>query len=589
MPFDGLFLHGICKELNEKLSQGRIEKIYQPIREEIVLIVSKPGNKYRLLLSANAIDARVHLTSAIRSNPTSPPMFCMLLRKHLEGGRITGFFQPGLDRVLDIRVDTRDETGQPEQKSLFCEIMGRHSNIILVSCAENTIIDGIRRYTHAVSRHREVLPGRKYIPPPGQAKANPFNLLEDDFRKLVLESDLDEPLAVSIQKKLDGLSIPTCRRIVELAGLPADLILDHCGEYELRALWQSLQKVLKLSTCGENKTTLVYNQQGQPIEFFPIPIKPKDNEQYTYQAANDTADKFFSDKVSREELRKQKTLILERIKKENKRLSKKLKLQQKSVLNAEEGNLYRLYGELLTANLYRVGRGLKEVELENYHDPELKRITIPLIPERTGSENAQYYFKKYNKARNTIVAAQKMANLTSEELQYLEGVATAVEMADNGEELDEVRQELVTQGYLKNPASVQGRKQSKAKLPKLKPLEFTSSDGMTILVGKNNRQNDTLTLKTAEDTDIWLHTSKIPGSHVIIRTGGRAVPDHTLLEAAALAAYYSRARESSNVPVDYTLCRYVKKPNGAKPGYVVYEKQKTIFVDPKIPGQTCLS
>ncbi|WP_027363650.1 Rqc2 family fibronectin-binding protein [Desulfotruncus alcoholivorax] len=590
MPFDGLFLHGICKELNEQLTQGRIEKIYQPVRDEIVLIISKPGSKYRLLLSANAINARVHITSAVRANPTAPPVFCMLLRKHLEGGKIIGFYQPGLDRVLDIRVDNRDETGRPEQKSLFCEIMGRHSNIILVSRTDNTIIDGIRRYTHAVSRHREVLPGRPYIPPPGQDKTNPFELMEEQFRELVMGADLDEPLAVIVQKKLDGLSIPTCREIVELAGLPADLILDHCGEHELRALWQSLQQVLEASKSGTIKTTLVYNLQGRPADFFPIPVVPKGNVKYSHQTANETADKFFSDKAAREELRKQKALILDRIKKETKRLDKKLKLQQKSALDAGEGERYRLYGELLTANLYRVERGLKEVELENYHDPELKTITIPLIPERSGAENAQIYFKKYNKARNTLVAARKMANQTYEELQYLEGVATAVELAEKTEELEEIRQELVGQGYLKNPAAMPGRKQAKTGQPKLKPLEFTSSDGFTVLVGKNNRQNDTLTLKTAEDTDIWLHTCKIPGSHVIIRTGGRPVPDQTLLEAAALAAYYSRARESSNVPVDYTLRKHVKKPNGAKPGYVIYDKQKTIYVDPKVPGgQACRS
>lgn len=584
MPFDGLFLHGICKELNEKLNQGRIEKIYQPIRDEIILIISKPGSKYRLLLNTNAINARAHITSAVRTNPTAPPMFCMLLRKHLEGGRIVGFFQQGLDRVLDIRIDTRDETGQPAQKSLFCEIMGRHSNIILVARTDHTIIDGIHRYTHAVSRHREVLPGRRYIAPPGQNKANPFDLTEEHFRELVMGADLDEPLAIAIQRKLDGLSIPTCREIIELAGLPADLVLNHCGEHELRMLWQSLQQVLEASKADAIKTTLVYNPQGCPVEFFPMPVVPKDNVKYSYQAANETADKFFSDKAGREELRKQKALILDRIKKENKRLNKKLKLQQKSVLDAEEGDQYRLYGELLTANLYRVGRGLNEVELENYHDPELKTITIPLIPERSGAENAQNYFKKYNKARNTLVAAQKMANQTSEELQYLEGVATAVELAENAEELGEIRQELVSQGYLKSPAAVQGKKQAKARQPKLKPLEFTSSEGFTVLVGKNNRQNDTLTLKTAEDTDIWLHTCKIPGSHVIIRAGGRPVPDQTLLEAAALSAYYSRARESSNVPVDYTLRKHVKKPNGAKPGYVIYEKQKTVYVDPGVPG-----
>ncbi|MBF7082300.1 NFACT family protein [Desulfallas sp. Bu1-1] len=581
MPFDGLFLYAVCRELNQKLRQGRIEKIYQPEREEIILVISRPGQKYRLLLSANAENARVHLTGETRANPTTPPVFCMLLRKHLEGAKISEFYQPGLDRILDIRVDGRDELGRPAVKSLICEIMGRHSNIILVSHPDDLILDGIRRYSHAVSRHREVLPGRPYLPPPASNKVNPFSLEEEQFRELILAGNLDDSLAAVMQKALDGLGIPTCREIIKLAGLEQDILLNHCGEHELRTLWQSLQSILAAARESGPRATLVWQPGGEPVDFYPMTVTPGEDLKYIEGGANEIADLFFSQKRAREEFRKQKNLLRGWINKEQKRLGKKLALQRESMAGAQKGDLYRLYGELLTANLYRLERGMREIELVNYHDPEGKTITIPLSPELSGAENAQSYFKKYNKARNTAKAAGQMARLTQEELEYLESVAASLEMAENMQDLEEIKRELVNQGYIKESAPRTGKKREKDAGPQSRPLRYISSDGFAVLVGKNNRQNDTLTLKTAEDHDIWLHACKIPGSHVIIRTEGREVPERTLLEAAALAAYFSRARESGKVPVDYTLRKYVKKPGGAKPGFVIYEKQKTVYVDPR--------
>ncbi|KAF1086783.1 hypothetical protein SPSYN_00502 [Sporotomaculum syntrophicum] len=581
MPFDGLFLYHVCHELNAQLLQGRIERIYQPAREEIVLIISKSRGKYRLLLNANAQNARVHLTEQSTPNPASPPMFCMFLRKHLEGGRISGFYQPGLDRVLDIRVDCRDELGRPAEKSLICEIMGRHSNIILVSQPDNTILDGIRRYGHAVSRHREVLPGEPYIPPPEPQKANPLTVLEDDFRETLMSGQLDDNLAVALQKTLDGLSIPTCRELVKLSGLSSDILLDHCGEHELRMLWQTWQPLASDAREHQLQALLVGNHQGEPVEFFPFPVVEDEKFTYTTGPANAIADEFFTRKQDREAVNKQRNLLLGVINKEVKRLNKKLALQKKSVAEAGEAERLRLYGELLTANIYRMERGMHEIELENYYDPEAKPVIVPLNNSLTPSENAQHYFNKYNKANNTKKAAGEMARLSEEELEYLEGVKTSLEIAENMDDLAEIHRELTKQGYIKKPPVRPGKKREKETKKQIKPLQYVSSEGFTVLVGKNNHQNDTLTLKTAEDSDIWLHTCKIPGSHVIIRTAGREVPEKTLLEAAALAAYYSRARESSKVPVDYTLRKYVKKPNGAKPGYVIYEKQKTVYVDPR--------
>jgi len=581
MPFDGLFLYNVCHELNDKLSQGRIEKIYQPAREEIILIVNKPTGKYRLLLNANAQNARVHLTGQSTPNPTMPPMFCMFLRKHLEGGKICGFYQPGLDRILDIRVDCRDELGRPAVKSLICEIMGRHSNIILVSHPENTILDGIRRYGHAVSRHREVLPGQPYIPPPEPHKANPLTVSEDDFREAVMAGQLDDNLAVSLQKSLDGLSIPTCRELVKLSGLNPNILLDYCGEHELRTIWQTWQLLATNARNCKLQSMLVCNRQGEPVDFFALPVVTDEIFTYTTGQANETADAFFTRKLAKETVIKQRNKLLGIINKEAKRIQKKLALQRKSVAEAGESDRFRLYGELLTANIYRLERDMQDIELENYHDPEAKTVVVPLNKAFSASENAQYYFKKYNKANNTRKAAGEMARLSEEELQYLEGVKTSLDIAENMDDLAEITLELTKQGYIKKPPVRPGKKYEKDTKKQIKPLQYVSDDGFSVLVGKNNRQNDTLTLKTAEDSDIWLHTRKIPGSHVIIRTGGLEVSEKTLLDAAALAAYFSRARESSNVPVDYTLRKHVKKPNGAKPGYVIYEKQRTVYVDPR--------
>lgn len=582
MPFDGLFLQQVCQELNQKLQGGRIDKIYQPEKELIVLHISQPGTRYRLLLCANAENNRSHLTEATWVNPTMPPVFCMVLRKHLEGARITEFQQPGLDRVLEMRVKARDELGQPVVKSLLCEIMGRHSNIILVNRADNTILDGIRRYSHAVSRHREVLPGRPYIAPPPSHKANLFSLSEQQFRTLLLQGALDDTVAVVMQKNLDGLSIPTCRELVKLAGLEPSLLLNYCGEHELRSLWQTLQDIVDAAKSPQPRSTLVYGSDGEPRDFFAITPVPDQDYTYSQYEPSVTADLFFNHKQAKQDFQRQKNKLQGSIRKEQRRLQKKLALQRQSIADAEKGDLYRLYGEIIIANLYQIKRGLREVELVNYHDPDGGTVTIPLAPEKSGAENAQVYFKKYNKARNTRQAADKIIRANEKELLYLEGVATALEIAEDMSDLEEIKRELVGQGYIKAESGrAPGKKrQSKQQAPRSKPLRFLSQDGFHILVGKNNRQNDQLTLKTGEEHDLWLHASKIPGSHVLIQTQGREVSDTTLLAAAQLAAYYSQSRASSNVPVDYTLRKHVKKPGGAKPGYVIYEKQKTLVVNP---------
>ena len=580
MPYDGLFLYQVCHELNEKLTQGRIEKIYQPAKEELVLVVNTLAGKQRLLISANAQNARIHLTDQASSNPASPPMFCMLLRKHLEGGRIIELNQLGMDRVLIIRIECRNELGEPAIKRLICEFMGKHSNIILVAETDDNIFDGIKRYSHAVSRHREVLPGRKYLAPPTTHKANLLTIDEDDFRATIISNKLDDPLAVALQKNLEGLSIPTCRELVKLSGLEPQLLLDYCGDYELRIVWQCIQRLLQYLHDKQLISTLTRNSQGDLLDFFAIPVAKEETNTYLTGSANHIVDTFYTEKSTMEILRRQKHFWQGVINKETKRINKKLTLQKKSVSDAGEANRLRLYGELITANIYKLQKGMEEIALENYNDPLEQILVIPLDKTYTPAENAQAYYKKYNKANSTLKAAGAMARLSEEELDYLDGVSISLEIAETPADINEIAGELTKQGYIRKAPLTKGKKPAKETKPRIKPLEYTSPEGFTVLVGKNNRQNDALTLKTAEDHDIWLHTCKIPGSHVIIRTSGKEVPEETLLGAAALAAYYSKARASGNVPVDYTLRKHVKKPNGAKPGYVIYEKQRTVYVNP---------
>jgi len=578
MPFDGLVLAATKKELEDKLAGGRIERVYQPDKNEIILMIHRSGFRGRLLLSADAQNARVHLTITSKENPATPPAFCMVLRKHLEGGRVTGFEQPGLERVLIIKIDAKDELGHPSPKHLICEIMGKHSNIILIDPSANIIIDGIKRYSHAVSRYREVLPGRPYLSPPPQKKLNPLSTDEEEFRHACLGSSLEVTLPELLQKSFEGLSTVTCREIVYRAGLSPDLLLDQCGDYELRALWVALHKLTVSAAESSLEHCLITSAKGKPLDFAAIDLK---HTRLTrkHGEMNFLLDLFFSEREKSEKINKEKNVISAVIKKEITRLEKKMALYTKSWNETAEAEIFRLYGELLTANLYRLKKGMREVSLENYYNNR-QIVTIPLDPYRSPAENSQAYFKKYVKARNTRSALGQRISQARDEIGYLEGVKTALDQASELSELTEIKQELIEQGYLKQPLLAPGAKKNKKERSIPKPFSFRSSDGFQLFVGKNNKQNDYLTLKVARENDLWLHTKDIPGAHVIIRTEGKEVPPNTLLEAAGLAAFFSKARGTKNVPVDYTQKKHISKPRGARPGMVIYEQQKTISVTP---------
>ncbi|MGI6686103.1 MAG: Rqc2 family fibronectin-binding protein [Bacillota bacterium] len=574
-------MSAIQKELNDKIILGKIVKIYQPERYTIILKIKKGPENFQLLISAHPVNSRVHLTQESKDNPYTPPMFCMVLRKHLEGGRITAISQKDLDRVLNFFIEGYDEIGQPAKKILTVEIMGKHSNIILVDSKDNTILDGIKRYTHLVSRHREILPGRTYIAPPDQNKANPLLIDEEKFRELLLSLPLSSKVRKGIVQTLAGFSPLLAEEIVWRAELPENVMVDTLGDYDLIRLWQALTEVL---TPLKQKTQSghVVLENGNPLDFSFLPLLQfRDKELLSFPGMGDALDFFYARKEEGDLFFARQRELIKIVNTEKERVEKKLNLQGEKLKDTENMEDYRLWGELITANMYKLSKGMADAELDNYYDP-INTVHVSLDPTLTPAENAQVYFKKYNKAKSSKVLIEAQMAKNQEELDYLYSVLNALEQAGELGDLEEIRSELVEASYLKEK-SAKGKSQpkKKGKEPIPEPLTFHSQDGYTILVGKNNKQNDLLTLKTAKKDDLWLHTKNIPGSHVIVRRKpGHEIPFSTIEEAASLAAYYSKARASSKVPVDYTLVSQVKKPNGAKPGMVIYFEQKTLYVTP---------
>lgn len=579
MPFDGMVMAAITKELADTLTGCRIDRIHQPAREEVHLVLSRPGAKYRLLLSADPGTARVHLTGSGAENPPSPPVFCMVLRKHLEGGRIYGFSQPGYDRVLTIAVDTRDELGRPSLKHIVCEIMGKHSNIILVDPGTGIILDGIKRYSHAVSRHREVLPGRNYISPPASDKTNPLSLGEEEFFKIMLENDLNSRVRDIIQKRFDGLSPLLAREIIFRTGLDRDIVLDRCGAYDLTSVYTALKNIYERAENGDFQPTVAFEARSVR-DFGAFDLTCLEGCQRQTRGMNEVADLFYRHRALDEKNGRIRQSIISLVNKETSRLEKKLTLQSAELEAASDAEALRLAGELVTASIHRLKKGDTEVFLENFYKEGCPPEKIDLDPRFTPAENAQNFFKKYARAKKTIKAASHNIEKTKEEIDYLGGVENSAGLATTTEELDQIKEELVEQGYMKAGGASPAVKSAKKGKAAPRPAVFTSSQGFTIMAGKNNRQNDYLTMRLALPGDIWLHAREIPGSHVIIKTDGKEVPPATLEEAASLAALFSRAGQSGKVPVDYTLKKHVSKPRGAKPGYVIYTDQKTIMAEP---------
>ena len=563
MPLDALCLTAVAEELRPVLEGAKIDKIYQPTRDEVVLFLRGQGENVRLLLSANPGHPRAHLTTLTRENPDKPPMFCMLLRKHLLGGRILELNQPPLERILDFRLETIDELGDRVERRLVLEAMGRSANLILLD-GEGRIIDCIRRIDGDISRgQRQVLPGLFYRQPSAPDKLNPFILNEDE-----LSAALENPM----QKEPEKLLMDT---FTGLSPLIAREIAFRARGTE--GLYGALLK-LRSSVNENNFTPYLLMRDGKPVDFSFLPILQygPETESIRQESFSAMLDGFYERREAAERVKQRGQDLVKTVTNARDRTARKLANQEKELAATLDREKLREQGDIITSNLHAMEKGMTVLKAMNFYDPECREIEIKLDPLLTPQQNAAKYYKDYNKAKT----AEKMLTLQIEkgekELEYLNSVLENLELAEGERDLGEIRQELTDTGYLRRAKTAAKREKRVAG----KPMEFRSSTGLRITVGKNNSQNDQLTTKMAYKSDIWLHTQKIHGSHVILWLEGGEADAQSLTEAAILAATFSQARESTRVPVDYTPVKYVKKPAGARPGMVIYTTYQTAVVDP---------
>lgn len=578
MPFDGIALYGTIYELRQLLEGSIITKIYQPNKLELVFFIAHKRKEYKLLLSADSINCRIHIAKTVNQNPSSPPMFCMLLRKYLLGGKIKSILQRGLERIVEITVCNTDEFMQPKEYMLIVEIMGKHSNIILTD-RQNTIIDSIKRISFEVNRYREILPGKTYLSPPLEEKINLLSVDDKDIFhsiKKATDSQIQKTLSKWILNSFAGFSGLSAQEVAIRAGVFHEIPVSELSIPQIEQITEVFSE-LRQSLLEHNFKPHVYldPKSKEPIDFwiFPMDLYQKEHKTSNFNV-NEAIDFFFMQKKSLLEVNNLKHILKSHVIKHIKKLKQNLRYLQEKLNKTSDLDKYKLWGELLSANLYRIKPGQSQVVLPNFYDLN-EEIVIPLNEKLSPSHNAQIFFDRYKKLKATKRIVEARIEDALMELEYLESTLLNIEYSQNIQDLSEIQQELESQNYIKTD------KQKKGKPEVSKPLQFKSSDGNTIYVGKNNHQNDILTFKKAKPDDIWLHAKNTPGSHVIIETQGRDVSEQTLTEAAIVAAYFSNGRNSSNVPVDYTLVRHVKKPSGAKPGFVIYYHQKTLYVTPE--------
>lgn len=568
MSFDGVTLAAVCHELAEELPGAKIEKIVQPRPLEIILHLRGRHKSFQLLCSADSHLPRVHLTESKPENPPAPPSFCMLLRKHLVGARFLSAEQTALERILSLHFSGYDDFGDEIKKTLHCEVMGKHSNIILTMPRDEgayIILGSIKIVTEEMSRHRAVRPGEFYILPPVQNKLNLFTLTEERLAEKLTEL-LAQPVEKILISAVMGLGPELAREITYRASRG-----ENAHPLEIsRSLTVELRKLAEIITQGNFSPCLAQSPGNRPF-FSPVSISSLPLEFLTpYPSVNQGLDLFSIRQLRIRQETALKQQLMQIVNSAVSRAEKKQQLQEKELLEMSEADRYRIWGEMLTASINLLPPGAKEVSVPNYYNTEQEQIRIPLNPALSPQGNIHRYFKKYRKLKDGEKILSLRLSETVKELMYLESLLAALTHAAL-EDLDEIREEMAQSGLIRE------LKTSKKVVHSVStPLQLISADGITIYVGKNNRQNDRLTLRDASPHDTWLHTKDIPGAHVIIKSANP--PETTLLEAARLAVRYSKAASSANVPVDYTLARHVRKPKGAKPGMVIYDYHRTVYV-----------
>lgn len=554
MAYDGIITYGIACELKEVITLGKIEKIYQPGPEELLLHIHTKSGNVQLFMSCNSMSARLCLTENKYANPDQPPTFCMLMRKHIQGGRIIDVRQKDSERIIEIDIEAQNELGFSVCKRLIIEIMSKHSNIILIDIESGKVIDSIKRISIDVNRYRQLLPGVIYEYPPAQDKTGFHDVTTD------INLPHDEKALMSL---VAGISPAIARELINFDN-PSERLLD----------------IIKSIDENRIKPTIYFDENDVPIEFHITDLSEYSGvDSKSFETASECVEYYFFNRDSSNMVR-QKSMPLHKTVQSalDKSLLKKKKLSE-DLLNAENSDKYQLYGELLTANIHMVQAGAKSVKVTNYYDN--KEIEIPLDEKISAAKNAQKYFKKYSKAKTAIREKQSQLADNERDIVYLESVLQNIEAANTEDELDAIRDELQETGYVRRRQKAAQRK----KKSKPMPAKYILSDGTVAFVGHNNIENDYLTMKFANKTDVWMHTKDIPGSHLILRLDdGRNLDDlpaELVYEAASIAAYHSKAKGSDNVPVDYVPVRYVKKPNGAKPGMVIFTHNQTVYVTPQ--------
>ena len=549
MTFDGLFTHAMIHELNQTLQNGRVTKISQPYPNEVILTIRANRTNYPVLLSANPRYARFQITQIPYTNPAVPTNFTMMLRKYLEGAKLLKIKQLDNDRVVYFEFLTRNELGDKLPLLLSAEIMGRYSNVILINQSTNKIIDTIKHVGMDQNRYRTLLPGATYRQPPTQNKENPFEQDSNTFEELIQKYPNREVLADNLLKQYQGISRDNTLALAD----------------KLHSSNNFVQAFNDFLAMTEDP---IPTMNGNNFSIFAD--NPNDKK---FTTLSEMLDIFYHTKANRDRVQQQGGQLLHVIRKNLQRNKKKLKKLSNELKATENADEYRIKGEVLTTYLYQIKRGMTKIALPNFYDNN-KEITISLSNQLSPSQNAQKYFKKYQKLKNAVTFVNEQIELTQKEVAYLEEIQTQIELATPAD-LNDIKTELQQEGYIKKKQQ-KSKHSSRVKINK--PESFIASDGTEILVGKNNLQNEKLTLHTAKKTDIWLHAKNIPGSHVIIKSNNPS--DETLFEAAMLAAYFSKFRSSANVPIDYVQVKNIRKPNGSKPGFVIYEGQKTLTVTP---------
>ena len=576
MALDGAFLRHIKQELEGQLLGSRVDKVYQPNREELLIAFRSREAACKVLFSARANSARVHFTTIPLENPKQPPMLCMLLRKKLLGAKVVAIRQPELERLLHFDFDSINELGDHVTLTLTMEVMGRYSNIIL-SDEEGKIIDALKRVDAEMSSQRLVLPGLTYRLPPPQSKLCPLSTVSQQVVEALKALPRDMELSKGYLAVLQGVSPIVCRELAYRVGRGRELTVKTMDEEQLFRAGFFYQQMRDTVEEVSGKPYMAVNLQGKPMDFSFLEIHQYGTAAVVKEAESfsQLLDDFYRERDKQERMRVREQDLLKLLSTHSERLSRKIGVQRGELEQCADRDGLRVAGDLISANMYQLEKGAQNADLVNFYEEDAPLVHIKLDPALTPSQNAQKYYKEYRKAKTAEEKLTEQISLAEQELEYLETVLDALARAETERDLSEIRAELQEQGYLRK---LRSKKEKSAAVSA--PMKFTTSDGFTVLVGRNNRQNDKLTLKTANNNDIWFHTKNIPGSHTVLVTEGKSPTETAMTEAAQLAALHSRAKDSAQVPVDYTQIRNVSKPVGAKPGMVIYVNYKTIYVTP---------